>query len=75
MSGLDNLELESQRLLLISDDEGGVMGEVDMWKKEQDKEMIETMRKGRRKKEEKGHKEVLALSGTDLTWSFQQLKS
>jgi len=56
----------------VSDDEdGGVMGEegvygeVDMWEKEQDKEMLDTMRKGRGKKEDKGKKEVLALSGTD----------
>jgi len=55
----------------VSDDEGGeigeegVYGEVDMWEKEDDKEMMETMRMGRGKKNEKGHKEVLALSGTD----------
>ena len=36
-----------------------------MWEEEQDMKMIETMRKRREKKEEKGPKEVLTLSGTD----------
>jgi len=45
--------------------EEGVYGEVDMWEREQDKEMLETMRKGRDRKEGQGSKEVLALSGTD----------
>merc|ERR1711936_1069450 len=55
----------------VSDDEGGVVGEegvygeVDMWEKEQDEEMIKTMRMGRGKKRDDGPSEVLALSGTD----------
>jgi len=55
----------------VSDDEGdvvgdeGVYGEVDMWEKEQDKEMMETMKRGRGGRGDDGPSEVLALSGTD----------
>jgi len=55
----------------VSDDEDavvgeeGVYGDVDMWEKEQDEEMIKTMKMGRGRKGDDGPTEVLALSGTD----------
>eukprot|EP00092_Neocalanus_flemingeri_P018712 GFUD01020267.1.p2 GENE.GFUD01020267.1~~GFUD01020267.1.p2 ORF type:complete len:529 (-),score=248.69 GFUD01020267.1:123-1709(-) len=56
----------------VGDEEGvvlvvcGVSVEVDMWEKEQDEEIMESVKiRGRGRKEEKGNKEVMALSGTD----------
>jgi len=55
----------------VSDDEGeiagedGIYGEVDLWEKDQEKELLETMKIGRHHKGDSGPNEILALSGTD----------
>jgi len=55
----------------VSDDEGeiagedGIYGEVDLWEKDQEKELLETMKIGRHLKGDSGPNEILALSGTD----------
>ena len=50
----------------VSDDEGGVMEEEGCMERWTCGTSSRIRRKGREKKEEKGHKEVLALSGFRL---------
>ena len=56
----------------VSDDEGGVGGEdviygdVDRWEKDEDAKILSKVKFRGKKKEDEGHSEVFALSGSHL---------